>query len=98
MQVNITLYVNQLSKSIDSESDAFQINIFAAINFLILLFCGLVLGCCLLLRQILYANKPRCWDYRYAPPILVSFMNNFSKPSQNNENDSLSPFIPIHHI
>lgn len=44
MQVNITLYINQLSKSTDSELDAFQIDIFAAVNFLILLFCGLVLG------------------------------------------------------
>lgn len=44
MQANITLYVNQLSKSIDSELDAFQIDIFAAVNFLILLFCGLVLA------------------------------------------------------
>ena len=44
MQANITLYVNQLSKSIDSEPDAFQIDIFAAVYFLNLLFCGLVLG------------------------------------------------------
>lgn len=44
MQVNITLYVNQLSKSVDRELDAFQTDIFSAVNFLILLFCGLVLG------------------------------------------------------
>lgn len=44
MQANITLYVNQLSKSIDSELDAFQFDVFAAVHFLILLFCGWVLG------------------------------------------------------